>query len=102
MRVAALSIELRLPACRTLKEKRSALKSLLAAIHREFNVSAAELDHLDSPSSSVVACAVISNDSAHAQRVLGRIPAGGAGRRPHRPGGAAHGGLPPTPSPVLS
>jgi uncharacterized protein len=82
MHVAALSIELRLPACRTLKEKRSALKSLLAAIHREFNVSAAELDHLDSPSSSVVACAVVSNDPAHAQRVLGRIPGWVEDRRP--------------------
>jgi uncharacterized protein YlxP (DUF503 family) len=82
MHVAALSIELRLPGCRTLKEKRSALKSLLAAVHREFNVSAAELDHLDDPHSSVVACAVVSNDAAHGQRLLGRIPGWIEDRRP--------------------
>lgn len=82
MHIAALSIELRLPGCRTLKEKRSALKSLLAALHREFHLSAAELDHLDSPGSSVVGCVVVSNDPAHAQRVLARLPAWIENRRP--------------------
>ncbi|HET7009563.1 MAG TPA: DUF503 domain-containing protein [Anaerolineales bacterium] len=82
MHIAALSIELRLPGCRTLKDKRSALKSLLAAIHREFNVSAAELDHLDDIHSSVIACAAVSNDPAHVQRVLGRIPGWVEDRRP--------------------
>jgi uncharacterized protein YlxP (DUF503 family) len=82
MHIAAMSIELRLPGCRTLKEKRSALKPLLAAIHREFNVSAAELDHLDDPRSTVLACVVVSNDSAHGQQVLGRIPRWIEDRRP--------------------
>lgn len=82
MHIAALSIELRLPGCRTLKEKRSTLKSLLAAVHREYNVSAAELDHLDDPGSSILGCVVVSNDSAHAQRVLGRIPGWIEGHRP--------------------
>jgi uncharacterized protein YlxP (DUF503 family) len=82
MHVAALSIELRLPACRTLKDKRSVLKSLLAAVHRQFNVSAAELERLDDPGSSVIACVVVSNDAAHAQRLLSRIPAWIEDRRP--------------------
>jgi hypothetical protein len=82
MHIAALSIELRLPGCHTLKEKRSALKSLLAALHREFNLSAAELDHLDDPRSSIVACVVVSNDAAHAQRVLAHLPDWIEGRRP--------------------
>jgi len=82
MHIGALSIELRLPGCRTLKEKRSALKSLLAAVHREFNVSAAELDHLDDAHSSIIACTAVSNDPAHTQQILGRIPGWIEARRP--------------------
>jgi uncharacterized protein YlxP (DUF503 family) len=74
MQVAVISIELDLPACRTLKEKRGTLKSLLVAVHREFTCSAAELEHLDDPGSSVIGCAVVSNDGAHAQRWLHKIP----------------------------
>jgi uncharacterized protein YlxP (DUF503 family) len=73
--VAVLQVELDLPACRTLKDKRSALKSLLIAVQREFACSAAEIGLLDDPARSVIACAVISNDGSHTQRVLQRIPA---------------------------
>lgn len=72
--VAVVQIELELPACRTLKDKRSSLKSLLIAVQREFGCSAAELDRLDDPGRSVIACAVVSNDGNLAQRVLHRIP----------------------------
>lgn len=75
MHVAVLSLELDLPACRTLKHKRSTLKSLLIALHREFSCSAAELDRLDSPSAAVIGCAVLTNDGRHGQRLLQKIPA---------------------------
>jgi uncharacterized protein YlxP (DUF503 family) len=82
MHVAALTIELRLPGCRSLKEKRSHLKSLLANIHRDFNVSAAEIDHHDSWQFATIACVVVSNDQAHTQRVLDGIPSWIESRRP--------------------
>lgn len=72
--VAVIAVELDLPSCHTLKEKRSSLKALLAAIHRELPCSAAEVDRLDDPRSAVIACAVVSNDSRHAQRVAQKIP----------------------------
>jgi uncharacterized protein YlxP (DUF503 family) len=72
--IAVVQIELELPACRTLKHKRSALKPLLIAIQREFACSAAELDRLDDPGRSVIACAVVSNDGSLPARVLHRIP----------------------------
>jgi uncharacterized protein YlxP (DUF503 family) len=72
--VALLSIELDLPACRTLKEKRSSLKSLLVAVQREFHCSASEVDRLDDPRRSVIACAVVSNDARQAQRSVQKIP----------------------------
>jgi uncharacterized protein YlxP (DUF503 family) len=82
MHVAAMTIELRLPGCRSLKEKRSRLKGLLANIHRHFNVSAAEIDLNDSWKSAIIACVVVSNDQAHVQRVLDGIPSFIESRRP--------------------
>jgi uncharacterized protein YlxP (DUF503 family) len=82
MHVAALIIELRLPGCRSLKEKRSRLKSLLANIHRHFNVSAAEIGHNDHWQLAEIACVVVSNDAGHSQQVLDGIPAWIESRRP--------------------
>jgi uncharacterized protein len=73
MTVGLLTIHLLLPGCTSLKEKRSRLKPLLARLHREFNVSAAELDRHDAWQESVIGCAVVSNELAHTQRVLEKV-----------------------------
>lgn len=75
MHVAVLRLELQLPGCRSLKQKRGKLKPLLAALHREFNISAAEIAYHDHHTRSEVACAAVANDGAHVQRVLEAIPA---------------------------
>ncbi len=46
------------------------LKSLLARLHKEFNVSAAEVDHQDSWQTAAIALACVANDPAHAEQVL--------------------------------
>jgi uncharacterized protein YlxP (DUF503 family) len=74
MHVGAISLELYLPGCNSLKEKRSRLKPLLARLHKQFNVSAAEVDANDSHRTAVIACVVVSNNSQHVQQVLGSIP----------------------------
>lgn len=74
MHVAALTLEFRLPGCNSLKQKRGRLKPLLAGVHKEYNVSAAEIDYHDLHGSALVACVVVSNDSRHVQRLLARIP----------------------------
>jgi uncharacterized protein YlxP (DUF503 family) len=74
MHVGTLMVELYLPGCNSLKQKRSVLKPLLARLHKEFNISAAEVDHNDSHRSALVACAIVSNDAKHVQRVLEKIP----------------------------
>ena len=73
MAIGLLTLHLRLPGCGSLKEKRSRLKPLLARLHREFNISAAEVDLLDVWQESVVACAVVSNDARHNDRLLQKI-----------------------------
>jgi len=73
MTLGILTLHLRLPGCTSLKEKRGRLKPLLARLHREFNLSVAEMDRQDQWREAVVACAVIGNDSAHLQRSLQTI-----------------------------
>ena len=82
MHVGVITIELHLPGCASLKSKRGSLKPLLAGVHKEFNVSAAEIDHHDSHTLATIACAVVSNDARHVQRLLGKIPAWIERRRP--------------------
>jgi uncharacterized protein YlxP (DUF503 family) len=73
MSVGILTLEILLPGCASLKEKRSRLKPLLARLHREFNVSAAEIERNDAWQEAVIACALVSNDHAHTQRALRQV-----------------------------
>jgi hypothetical protein len=65
MNVGILTLQVHLPGCKSLKEKRSRLKPLITRLHREFNVSAAELDQQDDWDSATIGCALISNDSQY-------------------------------------
>jgi uncharacterized protein len=73
MALGLLTLHLRLPGCGSLKEKRSRLKPLLARLHREFNISAAEVDFQDKWQDTLIACAVVSNDNRQNQRLLQHI-----------------------------
>jgi hypothetical protein len=75
MHIGLLTLQLEIPGCGSLKEKRSRLKPLLARLHREFNVSAAEVEALDTWRSAVVACALVGNDAAYVQRALQSVVA---------------------------
>jgi uncharacterized protein len=70
MPLGVLTLYLMIPGCTSLKEKRSHIKPLLARLHREFNVSAAEIDRLDAWQEALIACALVSNDVAYTQRAL--------------------------------
>ena len=45
--VAAMILDVRLPGCRSLKEKRSVLRPVLEKLQHRFGVSVAEVDHQD-------------------------------------------------------
>ena len=74
MHISALTLELHLPGCLSLKEKRGRIKPLLAGLHRQYNVSAAEVDRQDSHTECVVACVIVSSDGPHVDRVLAKLP----------------------------
>ena len=68
--IAILTLRLYMPENQSLKQKRGMLKPVLANLHRDFNLSAAEVDHLDSWKESLIACAIVSNDAVHNEQVL--------------------------------
>ena len=74
MSLGVLTIHIHIPGCASLKEKRGRLKPLLTRLHREFNISVAEIDHNDVWGSATIACAMVSNNNGHTQRVLQKIP----------------------------
>ncbi len=70
MIIGTCIIQLHIANNHSLKDKRAVLKSLLARLHKEFNVSAAEVDHQDSWQTAAIALACVANDPAHAEQVL--------------------------------
>jgi hypothetical protein len=68
--IAILTIHLHLPACSSLKEKRGQLKPLISRLHREFNVSVAEMDLQDKWQEAVIACAMVNSDAVILQQSL--------------------------------
>ncbi len=73
MHIGLCTIQLSLPGHRSLKEKRSALKPLIAYLHREFNVSVAEVASQDAWQSAGLAVAAVSNDHAYVSAVFEKI-----------------------------
>ncbi|HTX91532.1 MAG TPA: DUF503 domain-containing protein [Anaerolineales bacterium] len=68
--IGILSLHLHLPGCSSLKEKRGRIKPLLARLHREFNVSVAEMDMQDKWKETVLSCAMVGNENAPLQQSL--------------------------------
>jgi len=73
MSIGILTLHIQLPGCASLKEKRSRLKPLIARLHREFNISVAEVDYQDTWQDALLACALVSNNPKHTQRALRNV-----------------------------
>lgn len=58
---------------RSLKDKRRVLKSLKDRLAARYNVSVAEVDHLDSRQRATLGVALVSNDAAHAHSCLDKL-----------------------------
>ena len=80
MPIALVRIRLRLPS-RTLKEKRTIVKSVVERLRNRFNASVAELDDLDSAGVATIGAAVLSNDARHADEQAQAIVAAVEGWR---------------------
>jgi len=73
MHVGILTFQVLLYNSRSLKSKRSQIKPLLNYLHKKFNVSASEIDRLESWDQSMIACALVGNDRRFLESTLMNI-----------------------------
>lgn len=71
--IGLCTVEFELPGARTLKDKRSVLKSMLTRLHNQFNISTAEIDLHDVVNASVIAFTAVTTDTRHANQVISNI-----------------------------
>ena len=70
MYVATLQLDLLLGDVRSLKQKRSVVRPLVAELRRRYDVSVAEAGHLDLHRRALLGVAVVAPDVAHCVEVL--------------------------------
>lgn len=71
--VVVLTWELSIPGCRSLKEKRMAVRSLRDRLQHRFNLSVAETDHQDVYDRAQLTAAVVASDGRLAESLVDRI-----------------------------
>lgn len=73
MFVLALSIELRLPASRSLKAKRSVVKSITESCRRRYGVSAAETGCQENHQLAELGFACVASRPTHCEEVIDKV-----------------------------
>ena len=73
MVVATVRAEVHLPEAGSLKAKRSIISSVKGRIRSRFNVSVAEVDHLELWQRSSIGVAFVTNDRRFADEVLSKV-----------------------------
>jgi uncharacterized protein YlxP (DUF503 family) len=68
--IGLLTLHLSIPGCASLKEKRGRLKPLLARLHRQFNISVAEMDLQDMRQEAIISCGMVGNNGPFLQSAL--------------------------------
>lgn len=69
-RVGLMTVELYIGGCRSLKEKRQVLQSLIVRLRNEFNLAVAEVDHHDKHQRACLAIACVGNRTDHVNQLL--------------------------------
>ncbi|MBI5652601.1 MAG: DUF503 domain-containing protein [Chloroflexi bacterium] len=70
MVIGVCTLELEIPASHSLKDKRHVVKSLIARVRNEFNVSVAEVDSHDAWQHATIALVCVSTDVDYAHGLL--------------------------------
>jgi uncharacterized protein YlxP (DUF503 family) len=71
--IGALRIELYMPQCRTLKEKRQVVKSIIDRTRNRFNVAVAEVDKQDLWQVCSLGVCCVSNSEYAVREILDRV-----------------------------
>jgi uncharacterized protein len=70
---AALSLDLHIPASRSLKAKRAAVRPIVEGIRNKFHVSVAEVDFHDQWQRARLGVAVVAESEGHLREVLASV-----------------------------
>lgn len=73
MHVGVCQIEVRLPGNRSLKGKRGILKPIITQVKNRYEVSIAEVDHLNQWQLATLGISCVSNDARHINEVLSKV-----------------------------
>ena len=73
MFVKLLTVDLLIPGCQSLKEKRFVLQSLKTRLRGRFNASIAEVDYQDKWQRSTIAIAIVGSDHKAVDEACGRV-----------------------------
>jgi uncharacterized protein YlxP (DUF503 family) len=71
--IGSVRLVLRLPGCRSLKEKRGILRRFLEGTRRTYGVAIAEIDAQDEWQRAVVEAAAVGNERGHLHSVLTKV-----------------------------
>lgn len=72
-RVGVLTVELHIGGCRSLKEKRQVVQSLMTRLRNDFNLSVAEVGHHDLHQRACIAIACVGNQTDFVNQVLDTV-----------------------------
>jgi uncharacterized protein YlxP (DUF503 family) len=73
MVIGVCTVTLHIPQSQSLKAKRRVIKSIIARVRNQFNVSIAEIDANDAWQAAVLGLACVSNDAPYAHGLLERV-----------------------------
>lgn len=71
--MGSIELDLLLGNVHSLKEKRAVVRPILAEVRRRFQVSVAEVDHLDLHRRTSIGAAVVAPDARHVVEVLDEV-----------------------------
>lgn len=66
-------MDLHLPQCRSLKDKRAAVKPIVVGARQRFAVAAAEVDYQDLHQRALLAMVTVASSAAHVREVLDEV-----------------------------
>lgn len=73
MIIGICQVQLRMPGCRSLKDKRKIIRSIIDRTKKRFNVSIAEVERQDTWQSAVLGIACVNTRKSAANAVIDRI-----------------------------
>lgn len=73
MVVGVCTLELDIPSSHSLKDKRHVVRSVIARVRQDFNISIAEVDSLDSWQRATIGIVCVSSDEKYAHGLLEKV-----------------------------